>query len=106
MKMGGCIDKSAVFAKFAETLAFAFVFGFVEFHERFAFLNEIAFLLVAEGLYFEALFEPDCLFHGCGAGGFCQFDLLSVFLIEQMEVFRFVPGTHVKILIHVKVLRA
>lgn len=80
------------------------IFGFIKFHEGFSFFNELAFLLMTEGFDFETLFELDGFFHGGGAGRFCEFDLLSVILVEGVKIFRFVSGTHVKILIHVLVL--
>lgn len=59
---------------------------------------------MAEGLDFETLFKPDGLFHGGRPRRLCEFDLLAIFLIEKMEVLRFVPGTHIKIFVHVQVL--
>jgi len=55
-------------------------------------------------LNLEPLFELYGLFHGGRTRRFCELDLLTIILIENMEKFRFVPGTHIKILIHVEVL--
>jgi hypothetical protein len=97
--------ESSIAGKFTNGSALAFVSRLIELHEGPGAAYLLALLDVTEAPNFEPLFELDGLLHGRRTRGLGQLHVLPVFLVQEVEKFRFLPGTHQKIFIHFRVLR-
>lgn len=60
---------------------------------------------MAEAPYFESFFELDGLPHGGRARGLGELHVLPVFLVEEVEIFRFFPVAHDEVFVHFGVFR-